>query len=492
MRVPSHCALFAALALVVGFGAGACSTRSDPTSLVVEVESDLTVGTELDTIAVNGHAVNLASAADLPIVVAFTPSGASSEAITITAIARWHGADVVEQSVTTSFQSGKAVLLVMRLDRSCLGKTCSADQTCEAGTCGPKARTPTPYPGSTDAGAGGAHADADHVVADAADVSPTSDGSTADAARNGDGPVDSAADHAGVTDARDTAPADSARATDGSSVTNDGGSCSDNVINGTESDLDCGGGSCPRCTVGSSCRANTDCDSSLCCLGASGSSTCPCPSGTSCTLAQNTCLAPSCNDRVKNGTEADVDCGGICPACADGASCLVNSDCGPASACTSRKCVLTCGDGVQNGNETSTDCGGGICPVCADGLACRANSDCGASSVCKALTCTRQCADGSKDGMESDVDCGGGTCPVCADGLACRVNADCGSSSVCKLLKCTSLCADGSQDGQETDIDCGGGTCAGCTAGRKCNASGDCAGALTCMAPGGGGAKVCQ
>src|SRR5262245_17682923 len=39
---------------------------------------------------------------------------------------------------------------------------------------------------------------------------------------------------------------------------------------------------------------------------------------------------PACNDMMKNGTETDVDCGGMCAGtkkCADGKGCLVGSEC---------------------------------------------------------------------------------------------------------------------------------------------------------------------
>jgi hypothetical protein len=36
-------------------------------------------------------------------------------------------------------------------------------------------------------------------------------------------------------------------------------SCSDNVTNGSETDVDCGGPSCPKCAVGNSCLAHADC-----------------------------------------------------------------------------------------------------------------------------------------------------------------------------------------------------------------------------------------
>jgi hypothetical protein len=73
--------------------------------------------------------------------------------------------------------------------------------------------------------------------------------------------------------------------------------CSDGVQNGTETDVDCGGGSCAACDDGESCAVNGDCTSGLC-------------SGGVCTAAS------TCSDGVQNGDETGVDCGGSCPPCA--------------------------------------------------------------------------------------------------------------------------------------------------------------------------------
>ena len=88
------------------------------------------------------------------------------------------------------------------------------------------------------------------------------------------------------------------------------------------------------------------------------------------------CLAATCTDTIQNGDETDVDCGGTCGACADGAMCAAGSD------CTSQVCspdmlcaAATCTDTIQNGDETDVDCGG-TCGACADGAMCAAGSDC--------------------------------------------------------------------------------------------------------------------
>ncbi len=73
----------------------------------------------------------------------------------------------------------------------------------------------------------------------------------------------------------------------------------------------------------------------------------------------------SCVDGVRNGSETDVDCGGVCPACLNGERCISGSDC-LANVCTAGICGggggPTCNDGIRNGNETGVDCGGS-CPL---------------------------------------------------------------------------------------------------------------------------------
>jgi len=65
--------------------------------------------------------------------------------------------------------------------------------------------------------------------------------------------------------------------------------CSNGVLDGDETDVDCGG-SCPACDDGSACAAETDCASQVC--------------------AGSVCQAPSCEDQIQNGDEVGVDCGG--------------------------------------------------------------------------------------------------------------------------------------------------------------------------------------
>jgi hypothetical protein len=120
--------------------------------------------------------------------------------------------------------------------------------------------------------------------------------------------------------------------------------CSDQVKNGMETDVDCGGGLCSACGTGKGCAVDTDCQSKRC--------------------AGGTCAAASCTDGVLNGSESDVDCGGPdCPPCADGQVCAGFNDC-RSHVCTGGACAApSCSDGFQNGDETGIDCGGS-CPPC--------------------------------------------------------------------------------------------------------------------------------
>ncbi len=71
--------------------------------------------------------------------------------------------------------------------------------------------------------------------------------------------------------------------------------CTDSKKDGKETDIDCGGPTCPACADGKACQIGTDCSSGVCTGGI--------------------CQAPSCTDGVKNGGETGIDCGGPCPLC---------------------------------------------------------------------------------------------------------------------------------------------------------------------------------
>lgn len=67
---------------------------------------------------------------------------------------------------------------------------------------------------------------------------------------------------------------------------------------------------------------------------ASGAADCDDPA---CAQASE-CIAAACTDGAKNGDESDVDCGGRCPACRDGAACGAHGDC-DSKLCGAGACV---------------------------------------------------------------------------------------------------------------------------------------------------------
>ena len=119
-------------------------------------------------------------------------------------------------------------------------------------------------------------------------------------------------------------------------------SCSDGIISGTKTDVDCGGPDCPRCAAGEMCKIAGDCTSGVCTdIGAA-----------------LRCQPPSCTDGILNGDETDVDCGGSCavtPAgqCATAKSCKLSTDCKSLGCDYNNKCAA--------GRSCTTHYGGDTC-----------------------------------------------------------------------------------------------------------------------------------
>ncbi|MBI5509768.1 MAG: hypothetical protein HY903_13520 [Deltaproteobacteria bacterium] len=253
--------------------------------------------------------------------------------------------------------------------------------------------------------------------------------------------------------------------------------CSDQVKNGSETGVDCGG-SCSAegktCADGTPCGTGADCQSGIC---------------------DGICVPPHCANGTPDGGETDQDCGGPdCAACGDGLSCALPRDCdsgvcGAGNSCASPPCQCqtpTCADGVKNGDETGDDCGGACVQAangtktCPPGVACGVDADC-TGGLC-AGTCQPTCSDGVLNQDERGVDCGG-LCALfangsltCAPGTPCDVPADCTSgfcNGTCQVSSCVP--PDGIKNGAETDVDCGGLDCLGCQPSQGCLLDADCA-----------------
>src|SRR5207253_2250042 len=87
-----------------------------------------------------------------------------------------------------------------------------------------------------------------------------------------------------------------------------------------------------------------------------------------------------CRDRIRDGGETDVDCGGPCQPCQASAACAGGGDC-QSGACDAGHCrAPSCSDGVRDGVETDVDCGDN-CAGCQLGQVCASGGDC-ASGHC--------------------------------------------------------------------------------------------------------------
>lgn len=94
-------------------------------------------------------------------------------------------------------------------------------------------------------------------------------------------------------------------------------SCNDGRKNGTETDVDCGGG-CVGCDTGKSCNVALDCWDAVCKGGI--------------------CQAALCHDNIENGFESDIDCGFSCGGnCQNGKKCNADNDCASDN-CVNRVC----------------------------------------------------------------------------------------------------------------------------------------------------------
>lgn len=114
-------------------------------------------------------------------------------------------------------------------------------------------------------------------------------------------------------------------------------SCSNGIQDGTETGVDCGGGSCPQCPLGGGCASGSDCVASTVCVGGQ----CTCASGQS-----------NCNGFPGDGCEINLltdvnNCGSCGSQCA-----LPNAF----PACNAAQCMIAfCGMGYSDCNNLTAD-----------------------------------------------------------------------------------------------------------------------------------------
>jgi len=137
---------YASLLLLLGL----IGCKSDATQVLVVVETDLLVPTEMDKVHARildqkGQGIapkseadfSVASAGAIPFSFGVAPEGDPGGVLVVSLDAiRPGGGKIFEVRAVTEFQEGKTLLLPMFLLRTCAGITCQAGETCRNGSCG--------------------------------------------------------------------------------------------------------------------------------------------------------------------------------------------------------------------------------------------------------------------------------------------------------------------------------------------------------------------
>lgn len=253
--------------------------------------------------------------------------------------------------------------------------------------------------------------------------------------------------------------------------------CTNEARDGTETDVDCGGG-CPGCDTGQHCYGGEDCASGEC-------------GGP---LDNETCEPLHCGNHVKDLDEGDVDCGGAdCDKCETGQLCERNSDCW-LNNCKTGVCIQPCKRLSDCGTDAA--CEDGQCVYCTFSDECRySNQTCSAASgldcACRqgyTVCVEASCENGLQEAGETDVDCGGSDCQACADYQRCAENVDCASGYCAFAPNRNTLyqycfpahCNNHVKDEDESGQDCGGPSCVPCDKGYECQTEDDCDYKLSC------------
>ena len=253
------------------------------------------------------------------------------------------------------------------------------------------------------------------------------------------------------------------------------------------------------------------CDGTGKCIACLKDNDCKTGKKASCDVPTHTCI--SCDDGIKNGSETDKDCGGICGLC-PGTGCGTNG-----GLCASGNCVdKVCCNTTCTGDCQACDIAGsiGTCTNLSIGkvdASCPSLKACDGAGNCK-LTSSNACAN---DGECLSGICNVGICRVqstgaCTDDIACgsgycknnTICDDCTLGSQCKSSMCSvTTCKAPGGAPCDVDNDCAGGKCqfnlcmvndnAPCSTGADCRSgfcknnvctacggNGDCPGNATC------------
>lgn len=420
-RASAQAALWGAIAVFVA------GCAADLTEVVVVVESDLAVPTQLDEVVVEveGAAARgqraVASlvgedAAGLPLTLGLRPGSTGAGPLSVRVAGKRAGAEFVATRVRTRFVEGRRVLLRVVLRGACVGVTCETGTTCREGACADEFVDPATLPSFT--GTIGAF-DAGPGVDLGTDVS--------DAGEDGSAPPPDAAMDAGGCTADPLTPCALGE-----------GYCVEGVLRCESGNLECRPGE-TRLSAGTVCREPRGvCDVAEACDGTSAA--CPrddvAPTSVVCRMPAGGCDRPENCDGAERGCPADdffavgVPCRpseGDCdvPEVCTGLSAGCPPDAlAPAGAAPCRPTVAGGCDLPETCSGTSSTCPADeVAPV---GSACPAGFCAGSSPACMAgCTPNLPCEVPGAPCSEGRISCAGGT-PVCmatgprAAGTECR------------------------------------------------------------------------
>ncbi|WP_437508605.1 hypothetical protein [Sorangium sp. So ce1099] len=235
--------------------------------------------------------------------------------------------------------------------------------------------------------------------------------------------------------------------------------CADGTKNGEETDVDCGGPTCPQCDLAKACAEADDCASGFC--------------------ADDVCCNAACDEDC-DACAADLkesgDESGTC-----GAS-KAETECGE----------TTCSEGVESGrgtcDGTSTECEPGEPKEC-ETFACDPEAN----------ACFSECTEDAQCALCHVCDPEDGSCalaPAGTPGLGCEENQACDAAGACKVAN-GQACTDGEECASGSCVDgvcCNTGCDAACQACNIEGALGECSNVAAGAEDGAdcSGANVCD
>ncbi|WP_437600411.1 hypothetical protein [Sorangium sp. So ce590] len=255
--------------------------------------------------------------------------------------------------------------------------------------------------------------------------------------------------------------------------------CADGTKNGEETDVDCGGPTCPQCEIAKACKAEDDCASGSCADGVCCNAACD----EDCDACTAELKASGDEDGTCGPSKAEAECGEA--TCSEGVQTARGTchgtkvECvpGEATSCETfacdqeaNACFAECSEDTQCAKCHVCDDDAATCalaPAGTPGLGCEEKQACDAMGECKAAN-GEECTDAA--------DCGSGSC---VDGVCCDTGCD-SACQACNVEGSEGTCSNvplGGEDGADcSDVNvCDGQGACKRAAGERCDEDGECA-----------------